>query len=172
MSATKISPLSRRIAILTAATVAAAAVPVSAQTASSTMAVAATVTNNCIVSTTAINIGSIDAIGALPRDSTGGISVTCTNGAGWSAAADAGQTTGATPGARQMLSGANALDYALYSDAARTVLWGDGTAGTEAITDIGNGAAQDKIIYASVLPGQTTARAGAYADQINVTVTY
>ncbi|TPG54869.1 Csu type fimbrial protein [Sphingomonas glacialis] len=136
------------------------------------MDIGAVVTNSCVVSTTAINLVNVDLISTAARDATGGMAVTCTNGAGWSAAADAGNGTGATPGARQMVSGADVLDYALYSDAARTILWGDGTAGTQAIADTGTGSVQNKVIYASVLPGQVTAHAGTYADQINVTVTY
>ncbi|WP_010183409.1 Csu type fimbrial protein [Sphingomonas sp. PAMC 26605] len=173
MSTKQILSLSPRIvALAAAATVAAAAAPASAQTATSTMAVGATVTNNCIVSTTPIALGNIDVTSTAARDTTGGIAVTCTNGAAWSAAADAGQAAGATPATRQMASGADLLNYALYSDAPRTVLWGDGTAGTVAITDVGTGAVQNKVIYASVLPGQATVHAGTYADQINVTVTY
>lgn len=162
-----------RVALIaTAATVAAAAAPASAQTATSTMDVGAVVTNSCVVSTTAINLVNVNLISTAARDATGGMAVTCTNGAGWSAAADAGKGTGATPGARQMVSGADVLDYALYSDTARTVLWGDGTAGTTAITGTGTGVVDNRVIYASVLPGQVTAHAGTYADQINVTVTY
>lgn len=173
MFANTLPPFALRIAMLaTAATVAAAAAPAFADTATSTMAVGATVTNNCVVSTTPITLGNIDATSTAARDATGGISVTCTNGASWSAAADAGATAGATPGARQMVNGTNVLDYALYSDSTRTTLWGDGTAGTSAITDIGSGSAQAKVIYATVLPGQVAARAGVYSDQISVTVTY
>lgn len=173
MSTKQIFALSPRIvAIAAAATVAAAAVPAAAQTATSTMAVGAVVTNNCVVTTTPISLGNIDATSTAARDATGGIAVTCTNGAAWSAAADAGQTAGATPGTRQMTNGTDLLSYALYSDTARTTLWGDGTAGTSAITDTGTGVAQNKIIYASVLPGQTSAHIGTYTDQINVTVTY
>lgn len=173
MPATKISPISLRLAMLaTVASVAVTAVPASAETTATAMTVGATVTKNCILATTPINLGDIDTTSTAARDQTGSISVTCTNGAGWSAAADAGQTVGATPGTRRMVNGTDVLDYALYSDATRTILWGDGTAGTTPITDTGNGIAQDKIIYASVLPGQVAAHAGAYTDQISVTVTY
>lgn len=173
MSTKTLFPLSPRIvAMAAAATAIVAAAPASAQTATSTMAVGATVTNNCVVTTTPITLGNIDATSTAARDATGAIAVTCTNGAAWSAAADAGQTAGATPGARQMTNGTDLLNYALYSDTTRTTLWGDGTAGTSAITDTGTGVVQNKTIYASVLPGQTSAHIGTYTDQINVTVTY
>ena len=64
------------------------------------------------------------------------------------------------------------LNYGLYKDDAHTVAWGDGTGETEEIADTGNGLAQPKPIYASIMPNQQTAHAGSYADQVTVTLTY
>ena len=171
MSAITIFPL-RRVLLAAAASAIVAAMPASAQTASSTLSVGAVVTDNCTVSTTAVDFGNVVVTVGGPRDGTGNLLVTCTNGTAWAATADAGQASGATPGARQMTDGADALDYALYTDNTRGTLWGDGTAGTAAMTGVGIGTVQNETIYASVLPGQTSVPAGNYADQINVTVTY
>jgi spore coat protein U-like protein len=166
------SPQSLRVGLIAAAAAAiAVAAPASAQVANSTMTIGAVVTNNCIVTTTPVTFGDIDVTSAAARDITGGLDVTCTNGTGWTAAAGAG-VNGGTVGARQMSSGADALDYALYTDATRTTLWGDGTDGTVAMTGTGTGTVQNEVIYASVLPGQQAVRAGTFADTINVTVTY
>jgi spore coat protein U-like protein len=74
-----------------------------------------------------------------------------------------------------MASGANLLNYALYTESTRTTIWGEGllgATGTFTGTGTGNGAAQASTIYARVPSGQTSAPAGSYADTVTVTVTY
>ena len=71
-----------------------------------------------------------------------------------------------------MATGANLLNYALYTDSGHTTLWGDGAGGTTATIDgTGNGISQSSTIYGRVPAGQTVP-AGGYADTVNVTVTY
>lgn len=152
---------------------AAAAQPAYAATTTSTLDVDATVTSNCVVSTTPIAFGDVDVTSGSNVDGTGGVSVTCTSGTGWAASADAGAGTGATLAVRKMTSGANLLDYAIYTDSARTSIWGDGVGGTTStITGTGTGTAQANTIYGRVPSGQTSLPAGAYADTVTVTVTY
>jgi spore coat protein U-like protein len=147
--------------------------PASAAETTSTLDVGATVTANCVVSTTALAFGSVDVTSGQNIDGTGGISVTCTTGTGWTAAADAGEGTGASLGSRKMANGANLLNYALYTDGARTSVWGDGVGGTSAtISGTGSGSAQASTIYGRVASGQTSLPAGSYADTVAVTVTY
>jgi len=142
-----------------------------AGTQSSTLGVSATVTANCTVSTTAVAFGSVNTLSGA-TDATGSVSVTCTNGSGWSAAANAGAGTGATLASRRMTAGANILSYSLYTDAARASIWGDGSAGTSAVSNTGTGAAQTFTVYGRVPSGQTTVPAGSYADTVSVTITY
>ena len=72
-----------------------------------------------------------------------------------------------------MASGANLLNYVLYTDSNQTNVWGDGVGGTTAtITGTGTGEAQTQTIYGSIPAGQTGAPAGSYADTVAVTVTY
>ncbi|MDB5707226.1 MAG: hypothetical protein JWN66_4342 [Sphingomonas bacterium] len=143
-----------------------------AQQATSAVTVDAAVTANCVVSTTPVSFGNVDVTSGSAVLGTGGVSVTCTNGTAWSAAADAGQAVGATPATRQMTDGTNLLNYSLYTDTGRTTLWGDGTAASAAITDTGTGAAQPQTIFARVPAGQNALPAGNYADLVVVTVTY
>lgn len=162
-----------RLAALTAAfIVMGAASPAFAQTATGNLGVSATVTGNCTLTTTPVAFGNIDATASANTDATGGISVTCTNGTTWSAAADAGAGTGATLASRKMANGANLLNYALYTESTRTTLWGDGASGTATIDGTGSGVAQNTTIYARVPGSQTSAPAGAYNDTVVVTVTY
>ena len=147
-----------------------AAQPAFAQTATDNLAVSATVTENCIISTSAIAFGNVDVTSGANVDGTGGLSVTCTSGTTWAATADAGAGTGATNSVRKMESGLNLLNYALYTNSGRTTLWGDGTDGA-AVTGTGTGSAQASTIYGRVPSGQSSLPAGAYADTVVVTVT-
>lgn len=147
--------------------------PAHAAETTSTLDVSATVTANCVVSTTALAFGNVDVTSGSNVDGTGGISVTCTSGTGWAASANAGSGTGASLATRKMANGANLLNYALYTDSARTTVWGDGVGGTTGtISGTGSGSAQASTIYGRVPSGQTSLPAGSYADTVTVTVTY
>lgn len=149
------------------------ATPSYASTATANLGVGATVSSNCTLTTTPVDFGSIDVTANTDTDATGGIAVTCTSGTAWDASADAGAGTGASLATRVMLSGTDALDYALYTDTSRTTAWGDGAGGTTSlISDTGTGAEQAKTIYGRVPSGQTGVPSGDYADTVGVTVTY
>jgi spore coat protein U-like protein len=60
--------------------------------------------------------------------------------------------------------------YGLYQDTAHTANWGN-TVGTDTVAGTGNGSAQPLSVYGRIAP-QTTPAAGAYADTVNVTVTF
>ncbi|MBA3730265.1 MAG: spore coat protein U domain-containing protein [Sphingomonas sp.] len=129
------------------------------------LGVSAAVTDVCNVTTSPVAFGNIDVTTAGNVDATGGFSVTCTSGLAWTAAADAGNGTGASTAARKMMSGANLLNYALYTDSGRT-------ANFVSATGTGSGSAQASTIYGRVPSGQTTVPAGSYADSVTVSLTY
>jgi spore coat protein U-like protein len=143
-----------------------------AATASSTMNVTATVTANCTVSTTALAFGSVDTISGADVDSTGSLSIRCTNGTAWTATAGVGAGAGASYANRRMTSGANLLNYNIYTTAARVTVWGNNAGGTQWIAGTGTGAAQAVTVYGRVSAGQTSVPAGAYTDTVAVTITY
>jgi spore coat protein U-like protein len=149
-----------------------ASTPASAQTVSSTLDVDANVTANCTVSTSQLDFGDVNPIDGNNYDSTGGFTVTCTSGTDWDAAADVGIGAGATFAARRMTSGGNTLVYSIYTNAARTTLWGDGTGTTQIISNTGTGVAQAVTVYGRVPLGQNSVPPGAYDDDVTVTVTY
>jgi spore coat protein U-like protein len=77
--------------------------------------------------------------------------------------------------ARQMRSGTDFLSYNLYTSAARTSVWGDGTDGTTLVSAapfllVGSNTV-DYTVYGRVPAGQDRA-AGIYMDPNIVTVTY
>jgi spore coat protein U-like protein len=133
----------------------------------------------CSASTTGIAFSTYLPSSA-PVDVTGSISVTCTIEAQGTASFTIGASTGnGSYASRQMNNGSSALAYQLYTDAAHTTAWGDGSAGTSVINGSMTGlpsliGQQDTVtsnVYARIPAGQWVAP-GAYNDTIVVTVTF
>jgi spore coat protein U-like protein len=148
------------------------AAPASASTVGGTLNTSATVTANCTVSTSALAFGNVDSTSASNVDATGGLTITCTNGSAWTASAGVGAGTGATYATRKMTAGANLLNYNIYTTAARTTVWGDGTGTTATVAGTGTGTGQSVTVYGRVAGGQTGVPIGSYADTVAVTITY
>jgi len=138
--------------------------------ATSTFTAQVVLTAACTInSASTLNFGSQGVLGAnVDQQST--LQVQCTNTTPYTIGLDAGAGTGATVGVRLMTSGANTVNYSLYSDGARSTVWGN-TIGTNTVAAIGNGAAQNYTVYGRVF-AQTTPAPGTYTDTVNVTVTY
>lgn len=144
-----------------------------AATATATFQVTATVLSVCTVTATDLAFGNYDASSGTPNDNTSTVTVTCSNNAPYTVALDAGTGTGATVAVRRMGDGGgNWLDYSMYTTAARTTVWGDGTLGTVVQNGTGTGAAQNLIVYGRIPTGQFVT-AGNYVDNtVTATVTY
>jgi spore coat protein U-like protein len=148
-----------------------------AGTQTANLAVNATVTANCTISTAAVAFGSYDPVVAnatTALNGTGSVTVTCTSGdaANVTLGQGADAATGSTDAAplRQMKdSGSDVLAYSLYSDGARSTVWGNTTA--TGVSDTGNGTAQTLTVYGSVAAGQNVP-AGTYSDTVVATVTF
>lgn len=163
--------------LLKAAVVCSAALACSAAwsaTASATFQVTATVTSSCTVSGTNMNFGNnIDPIAAsVPLDSTSTLTVACTNTTPYSVALNAGTNAGGGTNfaSRSIINGSSTLGYQLYTDAARTTVWGNGT-GSSTVGGTGSGANQQLTIYGR-LPSLSGAVPGNYTDTVTVTITY
>jgi spore coat protein U-like protein len=149
-----------------------ASVPAIAGSTSSNISVTATVNAQCTVTTGAVAFGTYNSLGSANNDATGSLNVTCTNGTAWTAAAGAGAGTGATLASRKMTSGTNLLNYSLYTDGARSTVWGDGSSSTATVGATGTGASQATIIYGRLPGGQSTAPVGSYSDTVAVTIAF
>lgn len=157
---------------LLAAVLLAAAAPAMAATATTTFGVTATVVATCTVSAGALNFGaSIPSPINSSIDATSTISTTCSASVPYSIAMNAGQGASATMAVRKMMGGPNSLDYTLYTDAARSSVWGDGSGGSVVNNLTGTGTAQAITVFGRIPAGQAPA-SGIYNDLITVTVTF
>ena len=141
-----------------------------ASTVTQNFTVQMTVTSACVInSASTLNFGNSGVLVANV-DNTSTLQVQCTNTTPYNIGLDAGTGSGASVAVRKMTNGANAINYSLYTTAARTTVWGN-TFGTDTVAGTGNGASQSYTVYGRV-PAQTTPVAATYTDTITVTVTY
>jgi spore coat protein U-like protein len=147
-----------------------------AGSATSSIAVSATVTPNCLITAGALGFGAYDPVSAnasTPLDGSATLTVTCTQGAaakimlGQGAHQDSGSTDG-TP-VRRMLAGSNYLSYQLYKDVAGGVVWGN-TDGTH-VAYTGTGGSGSVAVYGRVAGGQNVP-AGSYTDTVLATINF
>lgn len=126
----------------------------------------------CSLSGTSISFGNYDVFSSSPLDTNGSIVYRCGNADhDISISLDKGGTPSFNP--RQMLNGSQALNYNLYLDAARTIIWGDGTGGTQTyfIKNPPNNQDVTVPVYGRVPTGQNVSK-GAYSNTITVTINF
>ncbi|VBB11053.1 Csu type fimbrial protein [Burkholderia stabilis] len=130
----------------------------------------ATVVNNCNISATNVSFGTASVLsGTLAA--TGSITAQCTNGDAWKIALNGGNAGNVTAREMQRSGGGGTIGYGLYTDAARSIPWGDGTGGSTTVTGVGTGTSQVVTVYGAV-PAQTTPAPGNYSDTITATISF
>ncbi len=142
----------------------------------------------CTPAATTIAFGAYDVLSGLTVPAAGSFTVTCVSTGGgfgrtvtWTAKIPAPGTT-----ARQMKppSGTDVVTYNVYTDSARTIIWGDGTGGTQTSTNTlfvpRNGSATSAAInyYGLITPGGQDVSAASpgpapttYSQGLTITVT-
>jgi len=141
-----------------------------ASTATTSFQVQLTIQSQClVVSASTLSFGTQGVLTAN-IDQTSTVQAQCTNTTPYNIGLDAGTGTGATVASRKLTSGVTTISYSLYSDSARTTVWGN-TIGVNTVAATGNGAVQSYTVYGRI-PPQTTPAPGSYSDTITMTVTY
>lgn len=139
--------------------------------ATTTMGISATVLSACSINANNLAFGNYNPTSATPTDATSTIDVICTTGTSYTVALNAGTTSGTTVSTRKMASGANRLDYALYSDSARSTNWGN-TPGTDTPAATVAGVIPSTFTVYGRVAAQQNVPAGSYTDTVTITVTY
>lgn len=131
----------------------------------------------CVVNTvTTIDFGDYDPFSSTPDDSTGTISIGCLSLLGsQNISIQLSKGSSSTYSPRTMKFGANALQYNVYLDTNRTVIFGDGTGGSSMM-----GPFPPTVLvlggYTMTVYGRIFARqnvpAGIYTDTLTVTVNF
>ncbi|MBV9016942.1 MAG: spore coat U domain-containing protein [Alphaproteobacteria bacterium] len=141
-----------------------------AGTTTTTLSVTLTINAGCTVSSSPVAFPAQSVL-ASAVSQTGSLTVTCTNTTPYNVGLDKGSGTGATITNRLMTGPSSAtVTYGLFQDSGHSTNWGN-TVGTDTVAGTGNGSAQTLTVYGHIAP-QTTPQPGAYADTVNVTVTF
>jgi spore coat protein U-like protein len=148
-------------------------VPVFASTATANLNVSASVAAVCTISTSPVAFGAYDPVvanAATNLNGTGTVTVACTKGA--AATIDLGNGGNLSGGSRRMSSGSDFLNYALYKDAARTLVWGTGMAGGTTVAYNAVSKAATAITVYGTVPQNQDVTAGSYNDVVLATINY
>ena len=127
--------------------------------------------STCTITSTPVNFGAYSVFSMSPNNNSGGsIIIVCTNGSG--GPFDVMLSTGASNGyaSRVMKSGINTLNYNLYTSAARTAVWGDGTGGSSVMR--ANKGGTTTLTLFGQIPAEKDANVGTYSDSITATVNF
>lgn len=143
--------------------------PTGTNTASASSSATATVISVCYVSAGNLDFGTAGVLTAS-IDGSSRLKLQCSNGTPYNIGLNAGTGPGATVANRKMTSGGNTVGYSLYSDSARTTVWGE-TIGVDTVAGSGTGLSANVDVYGRV-PAQITPAPATYTDTIVVTVTY
>ena len=142
------------------------------------------------VSTTGMTFGNYDVLIPTPTSGTGGITVSATCNlatlpftVNYTIALSTGGSGSFTP--RNLASGTNKLQYNLYTSVSYASIWGDGTGGTQTVSDAISGTCQNQLIrfgricngsnsdtvYGNI-PAMQDAVPGSYSDSITATISF
>lgn len=127
------------------------------------------------VSATAMSFGNYNASSPTATTANATITVSCVNPANdldvFTIALSKGSSSTYSP--RTLTSGANTLNYNIFTTSGFASIWGDGTGGSVTVNynGAGNPNSLSYTAYGRIPAGQYVP-AGSYADTITVTVTY
>ncbi|WP_275097805.1 spore coat U domain-containing protein [Sedimenticola hydrogenitrophicus] len=132
--------------------------------------VSATAVDSCDVTATDLAFGTYDPLNPTPTDADSVVTVTCTVDTGYVIGLDAGVGNGASTDTRKLSQGDQVIDYSLYRDSGRMLVWGN-TGEADTAAGIGTGAPVETPVYGRIPPRQTVKR-GVYIDTVTVSVMF
>lgn len=142
--------------------------------------------DTCSVASSLLAFGTYSSPNGVLKDSATTIAVTClgqgllgllTCPVAYSVSLSTGNAGGYSP--RRLNSGANTLQYNIYTNVGRTTVWGNGTGGSSSVPGSASSAGllacqqttTNHTVYGRI-PALQNVPAGGYSDTIIVTVTY
>lgn len=132
----------------------------------------------CSVTAVSLAFGTYNPFQVAHTDTTGNIAVTCTGKPGeavtYSVALSAGR--GTFPVRRMNTTSGTLLNYNIFTNVARTSVWGDATSGTiltnDAYTLATPSSTRNYPVYGRTFAAQKSALVGSYTDAIVVTLNF
>jgi spore coat protein U-like protein len=127
---------------------------------------------SCTISATSVSFGNYNVFNGTADDSTGTITFRC-NASSFNISIALTKGASSTYNPRTMLKAAEALNYNLYRNSARTTIWGDGTGGTSTYTNFNppNNSNVNLTVYGRIPAGQDVS-AGSYSDTVTAVINF
>ncbi len=136
-----------------------------------TLAAASPAIAACTISASGVAFGSYNVFSITPLDASGTVTIQCSPLAlNVQVQLSRGGAPSFSP--RQMRQGGSTLDYNLYTDVTRLLIWGDGTAGTQVFAALVAALVDVVVPVYSRIPARQNVPAGAYTDTITATVIF
>ena len=125
----------------------------------------------CTISATPVTFGSYNVFATTPLDAAGQVTFRCVGPPVPRVRITLGAGGAPSFSPRRLQLGGQTLSYNLYLDGARTVIWGDGTGGTQffLLANPQNGQSVAVPVYGRVPAGQDVS-AGSYTNTVTVTI--
>jgi spore coat protein U-like protein len=117
-----------------------------------------------------VSFGAYNVFSAVADTNVGTVRVRCQGGGAGPFAVTLSTGWSNSYASRIMRSGANQLNYNLYTDSAWTIVWGDGS-GISSIQSVAGNRTTTINVYGQIPAGQDAA-VGIYTDTIIATVTF
>lgn len=131
----------------------------------------ATVTNNCTIAASGITFPSTSSL-LTQKTAQGSLTVQCTNNDAYRILLSSGVSGSVTARTLKGVSHGATIPYQLYTDAAYSTIWGDGTNGTSTNPGTGTGLSTTLSIYGRIQAQTSTPAPDTYQDTINVTIQF
>jgi spore coat protein U-like protein len=127
---------------------------------------------SCDIEVTSVVFGAYNVFDTAPEDSTGTVRYNC-NSAAKNIRVSISRGLGGSFSQRRLWRGFEPMAYNLYTNAARTTIWGDGTGGTQVHQSANppNNKDVTVTIYGRI-PAEQDVRAGSYFDVLTVTIDF
>jgi spore coat protein U-like protein len=131
--------------------------------------VSATIEPVCTLTAGRLDFGSIVSL-ATPVDAVTTLMLRCTRGTAYEIALEGGNGGGKDPARRLLVSGPNALAYAIFTDPGRRSPWG-GTRNADTVRGTGTGSTEQVFVYGRIY-AQFVSAASQYSDSLLVSIRY
>jgi spore coat protein U-like protein len=127
---------------------------------------------SCTISVTAVAFGNYNVFTTTADDSTGTITYRC-NATAFNISITLSDGSSSTFSPRTLRKGSETLNYNLYTNAARTTIWGDGTGGTSFYTRANppNNSNVNVQVYGRI-PALQDVSAGNYTDTVLAVINF
>ena len=127
-----------------------------------------------ITNAVGVNFGSYDVFSNMPTDAVGYVTYRCIDLGTGLITIDLNKGNSNSYNSRTLKNSNETLNYNLYLDSGKNIIWGDGTEGSSRYGPLNPTNNSDVLlsIYGRIPARQTNAKVGNYSDTITITISF